>query len=172
MRNFKLLPLIVLLFATAEASAKPWDARCGNADAGLPNWIAGCSAMIDSGDYRGRELSAAFAQRGHALTLTRNLKQAADDLDHAVEADPSYVVAFVNRANYFNVAGKPDRALADAKRALELDPNLPLVYFVRAAAASQLKDYDSAIADLRRAAALDPALPQPIDALRRMGILR
>jgi len=103
----KLLPLIVLLFATpfaaGEASAKTWDTRCGNAAVPLPDWIAGCSAMIDSGELRGRELSVAYARRGHAFTQTRDLKRAADDLDRAVEADPSYALAFVNRANYFNV---------------------------------------------------------------------
>ena len=143
----KLLPLIVLLLATVQAGAKSWDNRCGNSDVGLPEWIAGCSAMIDSGALRGRELSAAYAQRGHALTVTRNLARASDDLDRAVSADPTYAVALVNRANYLNVVGKPDRALADANRAVELDPELPLTYFVRAAAAAQLKNYDSAIAD-------------------------
>ena len=156
----KLLPLIIVLFATCEASAKPWDNRCGNPDVGLPNWIAGCSAMIDSGDYRGRELSAAYAQRGHALTLTRDLAHAAEDLDRAVEADPSNVAAFVNRANFFNVAHKPDRALTDAKRALELDTTLPLAYFVRAAAAAQLNDYDSAIADYSAVIKMRPNFAQ------------
>jgi len=88
--------------------------------------------------------------------LTRNLAQAGDDLDRAVSADPTYVVAFVNRANYFNVAAKPERALADANRAVELDPELPLVYFVRASAAAQLKDYDSAIADYSAVIKLRP----------------
>ena len=78
----KLLPLIVLLVATpfvaCEASAKPWDSRCGNSGVALPDWIAGCTAMIDSGELRGRELSAAYAQRGHALTLTRDMTRAAE----------------------------------------------------------------------------------------------
>ena len=69
-------------------------------------------------------------------------------------------MAFVNRANFFNIAGKPDRALADAKRAIELDPNLPLVYFVRAAAADQLKDYDSAIADYSTVIKMRPNFAQ------------
>jgi len=156
----KLLPLIVILFATCEAFAKPWDTRCGNPEAGLPNWIAGCTAMIDSGDYRGHELSAAYAQRGHALTLTRDLAHAAEDLDRAVEADSSNVAASSTVQTFFNVAHKPDRALVDAKRALELDSTLPLAYFVRAAAAAQLNDYDGAIADYSTVIKMRPNFAQ------------
>src|SRR5262245_49690601 len=104
---WRTLPFVVLAFMASPATAKPWDSRCGNAAVALPEWIAGCSALIDSGELRGRELSTAYARRGHAFTLTRNLARAADDLEHAVAADPSYAVAFVNRANLHNVASKP-----------------------------------------------------------------
>jgi tetratricopeptide (TPR) repeat protein len=72
-------------------------------------------------------------------------------------------VAYVNRANFFNVASKPERALADANRAVELDPDLPLTNFVRAAAATELEDYDSAVADYSTAIRMRPNFAQLYD---------
>ncbi len=56
--------------------------------------------------------------RGYAYTLLRKLPEAEKDLDQAVKINPKSAVAFVDRANFWNVSGKPERALADSERAL------------------------------------------------------
>lgn len=107
------LPSIVL---AQTGDVKP---QCGGPNTSADDWIAGCSAIIAAGTASGRELAAAYAQRGFAFTLKRNLGQAETDLDQAVKIDPSYAPGFVNRANFWNVSRKPDRALADSEQAGE-----------------------------------------------------
>src|SRR5258708_16420041 len=97
--------------------------------------IASCSAVIDSGTVSGRELAAAYAQRGYARTLKRGLSEAETDLDAAIKIDPDYAEAYANRANFWTVSKKPDRAMADAEQAVRLNPDLPIAHFVRAGAA-------------------------------------
>jgi len=97
--------------------------------------ITSCTAVIDAGNLTGRQLAAAYAQRGYARTLKRSLTEAEADLDQAIKTDPDYPGGYANRANFWIVTHKYDRAMADAEQAVRLDPNLPIVYFVRGGAA-------------------------------------
>jgi tetratricopeptide (TPR) repeat protein len=92
--------------------------RCAAADSGPEAWIAACSEIIASHAVDGEALAAAYAQRGYAYTLLRKLPEAEKDLDQAVKINPKSAVAFVDRANFWNVSGKRERALADSERAL------------------------------------------------------
>jgi len=65
--------------------------------------ITSCSAVIDSGTVSGRQLAAAYAQRGYARTLKRSLTEAEADLDAAIKIDPDYAEAYANRANFWTV---------------------------------------------------------------------
>jgi tetratricopeptide (TPR) repeat protein len=130
---------------------------CGGPNTTRDEWITGCSALIDSGTVTGRARAVvAYAQRGFAFTLKRNLDQAEKDLDQAVKIDPTFAQAFVNRANFWTVSGKPDRALADSEQAIRLDPQFPLAYFTHGGAALNLGQYDRAIADYSEVLRLRP----------------
>jgi hypothetical protein len=50
--------------------------------------IAGCSAVIESGNASGRQLATAYSQRGYARTLKRVLPEAEKDLDEAIRIAP------------------------------------------------------------------------------------
>ena len=146
--------------------------RCAAADSGPKAWIAACSEIIASYAVDGEALSAAYAQRGYAYTLLRKLAEAEKDLDQAVKINPKSAVAFVDRANFWNVSGKPERALADSQQALKLDPKLPLAFYTHAGAALNLKQYDRAIADYSEALRLRPASGADIYKLRGRAYYR
>jgi tetratricopeptide (TPR) repeat protein len=129
---------------------------CQGAESTVDQHVTGCSAVIESGKLKGRELAAAYAQRGFALTIKRNLEQAQKDLDQAVKLAPDYPVAYVNRANFWTVSNQPQRAVADAERAIKLAPNAPLAYFVRAGGEAKLEQYERAIADYNEVLRLNP----------------
>jgi tetratricopeptide (TPR) repeat protein len=129
---------------------------CGGSQTTADDWVKGCSAIIDSGQAHGRDLAAAYAQRGFAFTLKRNLDQAQKDLDQAINLAPDYAPGYVNRANFWTVSNQPQRAMADAERALRLEPDLPLAFFVLAGAESKLGLYDRAIADYSEMLRLRP----------------
>ena len=137
----------------AQAQTADPQQLCEGPQSTVDDRVKGCSV---AGQVRGRELAAAYAQRGFALTLTRNLDQAKNDLDQAIKIAPDYAQAYVNRANLWTVANQPEHAMADAETALRLDPNLPLAFFVRAGAESKLGLYDRAIADYSEVLRLRP----------------
>jgi tetratricopeptide (TPR) repeat protein len=159
-RALPLVTAIVLVVPVQNrvAQAQPADPQqlCEGPQSTTEDRVKGCSAIIDAGQARGRELAAAYAQRGFAFTLKRNLDQAKNDLDQAIKIAPDYAQAYVNRANLWTVANQPERAMADAETALRLDPNLPLAFFVRAGAESKLGVYDRAIADYSEVLRLRP----------------
>jgi tetratricopeptide (TPR) repeat protein len=157
------LPLVtaIVLVVTIQnrvAQAQPADPQqlCEGPQSTVDDQVKGCSAIIDAGQVRGRELAAAYAQRGLAFTLKRNLDGAKNDLDQAIKIAPDYAPAYINRANLWTVANQPEHAMADAETALRLDPNLPLAFFVRAGAESKLGLYDRAIADYSEVLRLRP----------------
>jgi Tfp pilus assembly protein PilF len=102
---WKAIPLVLTLIAVGQtanqAAAEPMEIRCGNTDVSLRERIAGCTAIIDGGQNLGRELSQAYAQRGLAYTMTRDLARAGEDVEKAAQIDPSNVTAWTTRANYF-----------------------------------------------------------------------
>ena len=114
-----------LLASSARAETSQATDACagpqGSADAAITN----CTTSIDSGALSGRQLAAAYAQRGFARTLKRDLAGAEQDLDQAIKIDPTFADGYVNRANFWNVSRKPDLALADAEQAVRLDPAMP-----------------------------------------------
>jgi tetratricopeptide (TPR) repeat protein len=120
--------------------------------------ITSCSLVIDSGTVSGRPLAAAYAQRGYARTLKRNLAEAEADLNEAIKIAPDYAEGYANRANFlWTVSHRYDRALADGEQAVRLNPDLPIAHFVRAGAALNLGQYDRAIADYTETMKLRPS---------------
>ena len=104
----------------AQAQTADPQQLCEGPQSTVDDRVRGCSDIIDAGQVRGRELATAYAQRGFAFTLTRNLDQAKNDLDQAIKIAPDYAQAYVNRANLWTVANQPEQAMADAETALRM----------------------------------------------------
>jgi len=93
-----------------------------------------------------------------------NLDGAIDDYTRAIEIDPNYRDAYINRARVRNTKGDFDGSIADYTKVIELKPDyvdayigLAAAYFNRGTAKNVKGDYDGAIADYDKASALNPS---------------
>lgn len=90
--------------------------------------IDGCTALIRSGKYSGRDLAIAYTNRGSSYDDKRNEDRAIADHDSAIRIDPKLDLAFNNRANAYGRKGETDRAIADQDEAIRLNPKFSLAY--------------------------------------------
>lgn len=123
-----------------------------------------------------RSPASEFNWQGSLKLLRGDPVAALADLDRAVELDPTYAPAYVNRSYVYNQLRQPQKALADAERAIQLDPGIPEAYFSRGVAHLQLGEREAAMAAFRQALALfsqsgnfaDQAILQQL--LRQLGV--
>ena len=148
---------VAALVAPALAQTTPVQWKC-TGEAGIP-WeqqIAGCTAAIQSGQYAGKALSWAYANRGTAHQLTSQTDRAATDLDEAIRLDPDNAPAFNSRGIIAAMRKQTDRAIEDFNQAIKLKPNFAKPYFNRGRLLAETGQTDRAIADFTRVIALDP----------------
>jgi tetratricopeptide (TPR) repeat protein len=97
-----------------------------------------------------------FLTTASDLAGKRDYDGALATLDRAVDADPDYAQAYVERAEFLMRRGQGDRAIADLNRAVSLDPKSPTGLLELSEAYTNAGDQDRALADVDRAIALDP----------------
>src|SRR6266853_427826 len=117
--------------------------------------IDGCTALIRSGKYSGRNLAIAYTNRGSSYDDKRDEDRAIADHDSAIRIDPKLDLAFNNRANAYGRKGETDRALADYDKAVRLNPKFALAYNNRGLEYREKREFDAAIADFSTAIAID-----------------
>ena len=83
----------------------------------------------------------------------QNLKVA--HYSKAIELDPQYAPAYINRGNAYSLLKEYKRAIADLNKGIELNPQEALAYDNRGYAYIHLKEYEKAIADLDKAIELN-----------------
>ncbi len=98
----------------------------------------------------------AFANRGAAREKVGDLEGALQDLDRALELDPSYAVLHANRGVVREKLGDRQGALQDLDRALELDPRSGSAHANRGLVKDRLGDLQGALQDYGRAIERDP----------------
>jgi len=91
--------------------------------------------------------SKLYLNRSFIYYAQDNLRQSLDDLNQAVDVDPTYYEAYHFRGLYFRNLGQYENAVADYSKAIELDPNFALSYEDRAKAYDRLKMKEKAAAD-------------------------
>ena len=77
-----------------------------------------------------------------------------NDLDHVIEALPSFAPAYYNRGNVFARLSDFKSAVVDYSKAIEIDDKLAAAYFNRGLARIYLGDKEEGIADLSKAGEL------------------
>jgi tetratricopeptide (TPR) repeat protein len=110
--------LTVMAPAPAQAQTEQqWDSCYGigvPATAQPPEiLIAGCTAVIRSGIHGGRNLVAAFTNRGLGFRRTAKYDDAFSDFDQALRLDADYLPAYYQRGSLFWETADFERARQD-----------------------------------------------------------
>jgi serine/threonine-protein kinase len=103
--------------------------------------------------------SSAYFYRGIAHSQQQDLPAALDDLDRAIQLDPTMAQAYYERGNVWFELGDRQRAISDYTQVIRLTPNSPKAYVNRGTARAELGDEQGAVDDYTQAIQLDPTFP-------------
>lgn len=144
--------------ATAAEIGLPELRRdCFN-DADIGNWrlqVAACLIMLEL-DLSADDAATAQFKLAYALDELNEQDAALSALNKAIELNPVYHDAHVNRGLIYRRRGETGRAIAAYTRALEVDPDSFSAYLNRGYAYYTADDYPAALADLTDAIRLRP----------------
>lgn len=150
---------IALCWLTVVADAAGYDDfsrgltanRAGNTDIAIEAF----SAALKAGDLAATYIPAAYFGRASAYARKGQCAQAEADLDNAIKLRPTYLEAFVLRANVRDCQAKYEDARADFDAAVALNSTTDL-YRDRAQFFWRHAKFDSAAADFLKAFDLAP----------------
>lgn len=103
--------------------------------------------------------SSAYFNRGMAHSRQQDPQAALEDLNRAIELDPTMAQAYYERGNLWFQLGDRQRAIADYTQTIRLAPNLPKAYVNRGTVRAESGDEQGAIEDYTQAIQLDPTFP-------------
>jgi hypothetical protein len=118
--------------------------------------IAGCSALIQSGQETDTNLAKAFDGRGLAYARKHDFDHAILDYDQALSLDPRSGTAYYNRGVAYEFKGDYDRAFPDLDQAVRLTPRDADSVFCRGLALVHMGIYDRAIQDFDLTLSINP----------------
>ena len=93
------------------------------------------------------------------------------DYDQAIQLNPKYARAYVNRGSAWGNRGDLDRAIADYNQAIRLDPKDTKAYYNRGMAWEKKRSLQEALADFKMHAQLAPSDPDGRTAVKRVSKL-
>src|SRR5205814_592433 len=114
----------------------------------LATFICACT-VFQSG-------ATGFYQSGRAADDKYDLKEAIAEYTKAIDADPTFVKAYLNRGIDRDNLNDYGGAVADFTKVIELDPKNLQAYMSRGSARIFTKDLDGAVEDFTKAIELDP----------------
>ncbi len=143
--NIRLAAAIIALIAPVLTHGLPARAQtqqqldwCTGKDIVPPDQvIGGCTALIQSGKFTGKNLAAAFTNRGIAYANKDQTDRAIQDHDQAIKLDPNDARALNIRGNAYLSNGQADRAIQDHDQAIRLNLNNVLVIDSRSRAVAR-----------------------------------
>ena len=145
-----------LLASAALAQPSPDWTACIASQQDPDAGIRACTAIINSGRERGRNLAIAYNNRGDGYWEKNDFDRALADYDQAIRVDKSYATAYVNRGLVWRDKGDLDRAITDYTQAIRLNPKSAFAFNNRGLAWRFKGDLNRAIADYGDAIRLDP----------------
>jgi tetratricopeptide (TPR) repeat protein len=117
--------------------------------------ISGCTAVIQAGKLKGKNLVFAFVNRGAAYYEKSQYDRAIEDFDPAVKLNPKYAIAFNDRCAAYHDKGELDRAIQAYDQAIKFDPKYTDAFFNRGNTYLDKGQYDRAIQDYDQAIKLN-----------------
>jgi lipoprotein NlpI len=118
--------------------------------------ISGCTAVIESGKWSGKDLAWAYNGRGVAYNDKYDPDHALQDANEAIRLDPKYAVAYRTRGSAHLDKGAVDRAITDYTDGITIDPQDADPYIDRGSAYRTKSDFDRAIIDADQSIRLNP----------------
>ena len=146
--------------ATHRANAQTADDAVvcsgSHSTAAADDRIAGCTRVINSGQWRVEALGWAYLDRCLAQYDKRAWDKALSDCSKAIEIDPKVAQAFIKRGFVWQAKGDDEKAIADYDEAIRLDPKDAVAFVNRGIAWGARGDNNRAIDDYDEATELDP----------------
>jgi tetratricopeptide (TPR) repeat protein len=140
----------------SRCDGSTWADQCGGRNGAAPEVrIAGCTALIGSGDESAADLVSDYVNRGNANADRQDFEQAIADYGEALGRNPTHAVAYYDRGNVWRMKGDHDKAIADYDRAIALDPRYEDAFVNRGVAYARKGDADRAISEFTTALMLD-----------------
>jgi tetratricopeptide (TPR) repeat protein len=160
MRNSVIALVVIWLISALPLSSARAQARCGDPDPEVS--ISVCSAIIQAGRTRGRDLAVAHTERGVAYVALLDYDRALHDFGEAIRIDATFAKAFANRGAVHGAKQDFDRAIDDFTRALKLEPRSAHAFADRAGMHRLNGQHDEAIRDYTEAIRINPAFAEAI----------
>lgn len=98
--------------------------------------------------YNNRGIAYSMIETSQPKTLRPNVLA---DYNKALELNPQYSEALLNRGAFYFLIGETDKAMADYTQVLNLDTGLSAAYYNRGILYSKMGEYDKAMADYTQA---------------------
>ena len=160
MRNSVIALVVIWLISALTPSSARAQARCGDPDPEVS--ISVCSAIIQAGRARGRDLAVAHTERGVAYVALLDYDRALHDFGEAIRIDATFAKAFANRGAVHGAKQDFDKAIDDFTRALKLEPRSSHAFADRAGMHRLNGQHDEAIRDYTEAIRMNPAFAEAI----------
>ena len=142
---------------------------CVNKEKASPDiQIGGCTAAIQSGQWKSEGLAWAFNNRGDAYYKKGQYDRAIQDYDQAIKLNPSNAIAFSARGVAYGNKGQYDCAIQDHDQAIKLNPNYADAFYNRGVAYAKKNDLQRALADFKKFSELAPSDPDGPKAVERV----
>jgi Tfp pilus assembly protein PilF len=113
--------------------------------------LAGCSALIETRKWKGKQIAWAFANRCILYKAQGLTEKALANCDLAIEQDPTSWFAHQMRAEVFEKLGNTEKALADYTMATQVGGRNVAIFVNRGNLLLSMGEYDKAIADYDKA---------------------
>lgn len=122
----------------------------------LDETIASFSKVINAGRIGGTALAEIYRERGIHYADLGHYDKAVVDFSNAVKLNPSYVTAYINRANAYAKLEQYKAAYQDFSTAQKLSPKNKSIYAIRGSLNFLMGRFQDAAADYRYYLSLKP----------------
>lgn len=134
---------------------------CSNPNAAASDVVLMCQSALNTGKLGPRATAQVQVNLGAALHDMQRYREAVSAYSAALEAEPQFIAARLNRARSYEKLKFLNEAVADYGAALELDPQAADAYVGRGALLLRHGDPERALFDFDTAIALKPNWVSP-----------